>query len=112
MNAEKPKNGKKTGFRGPSPDVGKATQFQPGNPGGGRPKSKPISDALLAALGDPSELKKIITAIIKEAKDGNVKAFTEIRDTVEGKPIQQLDVKGEIKGTVILSSVPRPQRTA
>ena len=48
MRAENmPQNKHQTGFRGPSPDVGRATQFKPGQSGnpGGRPKAM-ISDWL------------------------------------------------------------------
>lgn len=84
-----------------------------GNPGG-RPSGKPLSDALMAALlgSDQKDLKAVVKAIVAKGKKGDVQAFNSMRDTIEGKPVQQLDVKGEIKGTVILSSVPRPQRTA
>jgi hypothetical protein len=44
----------KTGFRGPSPDVGKATQFRPGisgNPSGG-PKTGSLAQAYLRVLAE------------------------------------------------------------
>lgn len=45
---EKPTKGHKTGFRGPSPDVGKATQFKKGQPSAnpsGRPKHDLAAEA-------------------------------------------------------------------
>ena len=46
-----PANKQKTGFRGPSPEVGKPHQWKKGQSGNasGRPKSKTLSDALPAA---------------------------------------------------------------
>lgn len=83
-----------------------------GNPGG-RPAGRPISDELMEALVGPNgKLKSIVAAIVKKACKGDTKAFDSIANRIEGKPVQPHDVQGEIKGTVILSSVPRPQRTA
>ena len=33
-----------------------------------------------------SNVEAIAASLVKEAKDGNVRAFAEIRDTIEGKP--------------------------
>jgi hypothetical protein len=55
-----PQNRHKPGFRGPSPDVGKKSQFkkgQNGNPGG-RPKSKLLSEACRAALAKEVKSKE------------------------------------------------------
>jgi hypothetical protein len=42
----KPQNRHRTGFNGPSPEVGKATQFKAGNPGGpGRPRTAKFAEA-------------------------------------------------------------------
>ncbi len=98
-----PDNKRKTGFRGPSPDVGKATQFKPGQSGnpGGRPKETPITDALRAALSDPSELEKFIRAVLKKANKGDVKAFQAVSDRVEGKPAQAVTLGGADGGPIV-----------
>lgn len=98
-----PENKRKTGFRGPSPDVGKATQFKPGQSGnpGGRPKQTPIADALRVALSDPSELEKFISAVLKKAKKGDVKAFQAVSDRIEGKPAQALNLGGADGGPIV-----------
>jgi len=45
-NGTKTAKNRKPGFNGPSPEVGKATQFKPGNPGGpGRPRTAKFSEA-------------------------------------------------------------------
>jgi hypothetical protein len=38
---------------GHSPDIGKATQFKQGNPGGGRPRKTPITEIFEELLADP-----------------------------------------------------------
>lgn len=92
MSQEKPPKPHKNGFRGPSPDVGKATQFKPGNPGGGRPKSKPITDAILAALeaNDGELLKQVAVIGIKKAAKGDIAFWKEIIERIEGKSVQPI----------------------
>ena len=58
---------------------------QSGNPGG-RPKRKPLTEALQAILDNPEEVMAVCKAQMKRAKKGHVDSFTAIRDTVEGKP--------------------------
>lgn len=96
-----PENRRKTGDRklrgGHSPDVGKATQFKPGETGnpGGRPKQL-LTDAYLRQLlkqaeGDETQADAIAKAIVKRAltgKGGDVRAAAEIADRVQGKPPQ------------------------
>lgn len=59
-----------------------------GNPGG-RPKRKPIEEALLAAL-KPAEAQAVAQALIRQAKRGNVRAFDSLADRVDGKVPQAL----------------------
>jgi hypothetical protein len=60
-----------------------------GNPGG-RPSKKPITEAVLAVLGeDPKLLRKIaLNAAKKAAKDKHW--FDSVRDTIQGRPIQEV----------------------
>lgn len=67
---------------------------QSGNPGG-RPKRKPITETMEALLSDPVKLRDICEAQIKAAKKGKVDSFCAIRDTVEGKPQQTIENRGE-----------------
>jgi len=83
-----PENRHKTGFRGPSPDVGKKTQFKLGESGNprGRPKEKPILEALRETLEkEPKLLAEIAAAALKQAKY-NLGWFGEVRDMLDGKP--------------------------
>lgn len=68
----------------------------------GRPKNLPKLDVLLVeVLGneddDDSEAKKILAALLKEAKSGNTKAAEILLDRAYGKSAQTLDLttKGE-----------------
>jgi Family of unknown function (DUF5681) len=99
--AKMPEKKQKTGFRGPSPDVGKAYRWkkgQSGNPGG-RPKSKTLSDAYRNKLeepvpNDPEErtwAELIAEAQVRDAVRGNVQAAREIADRTEGRARQAIE---------------------
>ena len=81
----------------------KAHAFQPGHTGNpkGRPV-KPLADKLLHKLVRKrhAEAEAICDAIIAKAKEGDVPAFTAIRDTVEGKPVQRVEGDQAIHITV------------
>ncbi len=111
---------KKTGFRGGSPDVGKATQFKPGKSGnpGGRPKAL-ISDATrdwLKAV-DPrtgrSNAELVAQAQGKKALKGDTSAYNAVADRSEGKPaitqqheaISHSPVKVEIETPDLISTL-------
>ncbi len=85
----------KSGFRGPTPEVGKATQFKPGvcpNPGG-RPRKKPVTAALEEMI-DEATARKIAATLIKQAcrADRNgIAAAKEIIDRLEGKAVQVIE---------------------
>lgn len=89
-----PEKTHKSGFRGPSPDVGKSTQFKPGvcmNPGG-RPKKRPITQALERQL-TLEAADKIAEALIKQAQRatrGGILAAKEIADRLEGRALEHL----------------------
>jgi hypothetical protein len=96
-----PANKQRTGFRGPSPEVGKPYHWkkgQSGNPSG-RPKSKVLSDAYKNKLeelipNDPEGrtwAELIAEAQVRDAVRGNVQAAREIADRTEGKPRQSIE---------------------
>jgi Family of unknown function (DUF5681) len=98
-----PENKHKTGFRGPSPDVGKPYQWkkgQSGNPSG-RPKSKTLSDAYRNKLeelvpNDPEGrtwAEIIAEAQVRDAVRGNVQAAREIADRTEGRARQAIELE-------------------
>jgi hypothetical protein len=96
-----PENKQKTGFRGPSPDVGKPYRWkkgQSGNPSG-RPRSKTLSDAYKNKLeelvpNDPDGrtwAEIIAEAQVRDAVRGNVQAAREIADRTEGRARQAIE---------------------
>lgn len=97
-----PQNQHRTGFRGPSPDVGKATQFKAGQPSanpGGRPRKRPVTSALERLLDD-SKAEGIAKALIALASsDGKhaVTAAREIMDRLEGKVSIPVEAKLDLK---------------
>jgi hypothetical protein len=102
--AAKPANRHKTGFRGPSPDVGKETQFKPGESGNpaGRPPSI-LSEAYKAVLAqavpqDPegrTYAQLIAIGQARSAVKGNTGAAKEIADRVEGKAKESIEISGK-----------------
>lgn len=93
----------KNGFRGPSQDVGKATRFKPGNPGGpGRPRTAKFSDAAkqLAAevrkkggreISGAEELAEVCLA---RAVRGSARHAELFLAYAEGKPKQGVELSG------------------
>lgn len=82
-----PEKRHKSGFRGPSPDVGKATQFKPGNNANphGRPKKIITDRAIALLLARDGELagriaKEMVERALKNTEDRKV-----LLDRVEGK---------------------------
>jgi threonine synthase len=93
----KPQKRHKSGFRGPSPEVGKATQFRPGNCAnpGGRPKKRPVTSALERILDDKRAeaiAQALITMASSEGKHA-VAAAREIMDRLEGKVSLPVEAK-------------------
>jgi hypothetical protein len=96
-----PENKQKTGFRGPSPDVGKPYRWKKGQSGNptGRPKSKTLSDAYRNKLEEPvpndperrTWAELIAEAQVRDAVRGNVQAAREIADRTEGKARQAIE---------------------
>jgi hypothetical protein len=115
-----PENRHKTGFRGPNPKVGEATQFKPGKSGnaGGRPKKKPITEAyqLLARSPMPPEMcrkmglptgstwgEAVAVAQFRAASmDRSTAAAKEIRECIEGKVHERVDLTVNVEQDVVL----------
>ena len=83
-------------------EVGKKTRFssdnQPANPG--RKKKLPELDTLLADVlgsedesGQHSEAKEVLTSLLKQAKNGNVRAAEVILNRAYGMPLQRTENK-------------------
>ena len=95
MSKAMPANRQKTGFRGPNPEVGKATQFKPGESGNpsGRPKAI-LSDWLrreMEALDPETQqevAQKVARVLIQKALAGDVRAIQVLAERLEGKPPQ------------------------
>jgi len=66
----------------------------------GQQRDKPFRDALrmeLAAAGtDHKALRSISRALIGKAAEGDVQAAKEIRDTLDGKPAQSVELSGSL----------------
>lgn len=98
-----PHNPHKTGFRGPSPDVGKATQFKAGNRAnpGGRPKMAPLSQACRELLATPvpgnpeghTYAQAIAKKLAQKALAGDIRAAQELADRAEGKARQSIEIQ-------------------
>jgi hypothetical protein len=98
-----PENRDKTGFRGPDPSVGLATQFKPGQSGnpGGRPKKTPIADACRELLNKPapddpsgrSYAELIAERLVAKAIAGDIRAAQELADRSEGKARQSIEIE-------------------
>ena len=59
---------------------------QSGNPSG-RPKSKPITDALLAAVDPKAFAEKLVSLAMR----GDIRAISEVLDRIEGKAQQSIE---------------------
>ena len=77
-----------------------------GNPGG-RPKKKPLSEALERIVDKPANADKAAKALFARACRGKVvvPAFKELADRVEGKVVETVQVSGAI---AYVSAVPMP----
>ena len=66
-----------------------------------RREKKILTEIILRKLAERSESgqtrgEDIIDAMLIQAQKGNVKAFTALSDRAEGKPIQQVQVEGNV----------------
>lgn len=73
-----------------------------GNPSGRiRPEAKTISDTLRrAALAGAEALRKGADEVVAQAAGGDLAAWAFLRDTLEGKPVQQVQAAVDMALTV------------
>lgn len=81
--------------------------FTPGHPGGGRPKSalfrkRLLKDLLTHVDGERDRADLVAAALGDQAIKGNVHAFEALRDTVDGKPGQDVAAAGGV--TIVLAN--------
>ncbi len=61
-----------------------------------RAERKTLREELLLLLSTGNTQNKISTALIKQAENGNTRAYEIIRDTIGEKPKENLNVSGEL----------------
>jgi len=97
-----PEKTKKTGFRGPHPDVGKAYRWkkgQSGNPGG-RPKHDYAAELARAIIeGNPEAAYK---GLLAQLGKGNAKVFVALAERGYGKLPQAIEHAGSEGGAIEL----------
>jgi hypothetical protein len=78
---------------------------------GGRPKRKPLTEALEAIYANPREAMAAARATAKKIRKGDTRAFAEVADRIEGKVPKVVDREegGNSPVRVIVLDVPRPQ---
>ncbi len=77
------------------------------NPGGGKP-DKRIRDSLLAALRqDPDKLNRASEKVWQMACDGDLAAYKEIADRLDGKAVQPIANDGEDSFKVAIEKIQR-----
>lgn len=82
---------------------------QTGNPDG-RPRTRIFTDMMREVLKDKiatdpqkrTKLRLMCEAMVNEAIKGNARAFKESRDTVDGRPVQALELSGADGGPIDL----------
>lgn len=84
-------------------------------PLGAENKDKPFREALrieLASRGtNLKALRKIAAAVIDKASEGDTSAAFQIRDTLDGKPMQATEVTGKDGGAIQVDSLDTATRT-
>jgi hypothetical protein len=91
---------------------GEATQFKPGQSGnpGGRPKRKPITEALEKVF-TPEQCLAVAQALLKKAKKGSISHVQEAANRLEGRVEAANESAGGVTFNVVISA-PRPHRPA
>src|SRR5262249_27188117 len=74
-------------------------RFKPGHSGnpGGRPKTKPFRDRIVARIEKGEDLDQIVDLVFKKAKEGEVWAITMLVDRLDGKvPVALMDENNDL----------------
>ena len=103
-----PANRRKRGVPG-----GEATRFKPGQSGnpGGRPKKKPLTEALEKIYSEPEECMAAARALAKKARKGSIAHFQEVANRLEGRVEAADESRGNVSFHITISA-PRPHRHA
>ena len=73
--------------------------------GESRRKRKTLKEELLLLLSTNDNNEKISLALLQRALNGDIQAFTTIRDTIGEKPKDEIDLKGAISYENAIKSV-------
>jgi hypothetical protein len=86
-------------------------RFAPGHSGNpdGRPKKKPLTEALEKIYSDPEECLKAARALAKKARMGSIAHFQEAANRLEGRVTDTDESRGNITFNVVISA-PRPTK--
>ena len=76
--------------------------------GESRRKRKTLKDELIMLLETDNNNNKISLAVLKKALDGDIQAFTTIRDTIGEKPKDEMNLKSTITYEETLKKVSDP----
>jgi hypothetical protein len=81
-------------------------RFTEGNPGGGRPHTKPVRDMILKVgkesteTGDKTKLEAVVQALYRQALNGKEWAVKFITEQIDGKAPLKMEVQHREEGTV------------
>jgi len=89
------------------------TPWKPGTSGnpGGRPKKKPLTEALEKVYSDPEECMAAARALAKKARKGSIAHFQEAANRLEGRVEAADESHGNVSFHITISA-PRPHRHA
>ena len=93
--------------------AGRVENLKPWKPGesgnpGGRPKTKPLTEELQRLLKQEAPKGEgrtwaalIAEALLTKAREGDVRAITELANRVEGKSLQAVDLKADLQSDLV-----------
>src|SRR6185437_2454071 len=99
-----PENRDKTRFRGPSPDVGKATRWKPGQSGnpGGRPKRRLITDLYEQQLDRRRpESVRLKLGLKQNATYGHALAYRQVQMAILGETAAAREITDRVEGRAV-----------
>jgi len=97
-------NKRTTGFRGPSPDVGKPYRWKPGESGnpGGRPKRRPITDLYEEQLHQRlPEAVRLKLGLKEGATYGHAVAFRQVQKAILGETQAAREITDRVEGKAV-----------